>query len=50
MLIYLGMNLGRPEPIAYIVAHVLKVLGGVAGGFVALKTARVNAVSAAGQA
>jgi len=36
-LIYLGISLGRPVPIAYVVAHVLKVLGGAAGGFVALK-------------
>jgi hypothetical protein len=39
MLIYICMTLGRPEPIAYIVAHVLKVAGGAAGGFVALKRA-----------
>src|SRR5215475_5036374 len=25
MLIYIGMSLGRPEPIAYFIAHVLKV-------------------------
>jgi putative membrane protein (TIGR04086 family) len=36
-LIYVGISLGRPEPIAYVVAHVLKVLGGAAGGLVALK-------------
>jgi putative membrane protein (TIGR04086 family) len=34
-LIYVGMSLGQPEPLAYIVAHVLKVLGGAAGGFAA---------------
>jgi putative membrane protein (TIGR04086 family) len=45
MLIYIGMSLGQPEPIAYVVAHVLKVLGGAAGGFVALKRANANAVS-----
>jgi hypothetical protein len=33
--IYVGITLGRPEPIAYVVAHVLKVLGGIAGGYVA---------------
>jgi len=43
MLIYIGMSLGQPEPIAYVVAHVLKVLGGTTGGFVALK--RANAIS-----
>jgi hypothetical protein len=30
-LIYVGIDLGRPEPIAYVVVHVLKVLGGAAG-------------------
>jgi putative membrane protein (TIGR04086 family) len=47
MLIYIGMSFGQPEPIAYVVAHVLKVLGGAAGGFIALKRAAANAVSAA---
>jgi hypothetical protein len=50
MLIYIGMGLGRPEPIAYFIAHVLKVVGGAAGGFVALKRATANAVSNARQA
>jgi hypothetical protein len=45
MLIYIGMGLGKPEPAAYIIAHVLKVLGGAAGGFVAFKRATANAVS-----
>ncbi len=35
--IYVAMTLGRPEPIAYLFAHVLKVLGGALGGFVAAK-------------
>jgi putative membrane protein (TIGR04086 family) len=43
-LIYVGISLGHPEPLAYLVAHVLKVLGGVAGGFVASKRAIANAV------
>jgi hypothetical protein len=43
MLIYVGMGLGQPEPIAYIIAHALKVVGGAAGGFVALKRTRPNA-------
>lgn len=47
MLIYVGMSLGQPQPVAYLVAHVLKVLGGAAGGFVTLKRARENAVSVA---
>ena len=47
MLIYIGMSLGRPEPIAYIVAHVLKVLGGAAGGFIAFRRGTLKAVSEA---
>lgn len=47
MLIYVGISFGRPEPIAYIVAHVLKVLGGVAGGILAMKRGAANAVSPA---
>jgi putative membrane protein (TIGR04086 family) len=45
MLIYVGISLGRPEPIAYVIAHVLKVFGGAAGGFVASKHGIPNAVS-----
>jgi putative membrane protein (TIGR04086 family) len=44
-LIYVGIGLGQPEPIAYVVAHVLKVLGGAAGGFVALKRAGAPIIS-----
>jgi hypothetical protein len=33
MLLYVGLTRGRPEPPAYLVAHVLKILGGAAGGF-----------------
>jgi putative membrane protein (TIGR04086 family) len=44
-LIYVGISLGRPEPIAYLVAHVLKVFGGAAGGYVALKRDAAKAVS-----
>jgi putative membrane protein (TIGR04086 family) len=43
-LIYVGISLGRPEPIAYVVAHVLKVFGGAAGGYVALKQGAAKAV------
>jgi putative membrane protein (TIGR04086 family) len=32
-LLYVGLTLGRPEPSVYLVAHVLKILGGAAGGF-----------------
>lgn len=34
-LLYVALTLARPEPFAYLVAHGLKILGGVAGGFVA---------------
>jgi putative membrane protein (TIGR04086 family) len=44
MLIYLGMTFGQPEPIAYLIAHVLKVIGGAAGGFVALQRSTAKAV------
>lgn len=46
-LIYVGISLGQPEPIAYVIAHALKVLGGAAGGFIALKRASANALSRA---
>lgn len=36
-LLYVGLTLGRPEPLAYLVAHVLKILGGAAGGLVAAR-------------
>ena len=34
-LIYLGLTRAQPEPLVYVVAHGLKVLGGGCGGFVA---------------
>jgi hypothetical protein len=34
-LLYVALTLARPEPTAYLVAHGLKILGGVGGGFVA---------------
>jgi putative membrane protein (TIGR04086 family) len=33
-LLYVALTLFRPEPLAYLLAHVLKVLGGAAGGAV----------------
>jgi hypothetical protein len=36
-LIYVGLTRGRPEPLVYLVAHALKILGGAAGGFVAAR-------------
>jgi putative membrane protein (TIGR04086 family) len=47
VLIYIAISLGRPEPIAYVIAHVLKVVGGAAGGFLASKQRTASAVSAA---
>ena len=44
-LLYVGLNLGRPEPPTYLVAHVLKILGGAAGGLFAER--RRKAVSTA---
>ena len=49
VLIYIGISLGRPEPIAYVIAHLLKVLGGCAGGFLAAKHYSTSAVSAVRQ-
>lgn len=34
-LLYVGLTRGRPEPLAYLFAHVLKILGGAAGGLFA---------------
>jgi hypothetical protein len=45
MLIYVGMSLGRPEPIAYVIAHVLKVLGGAGGGLIMMRRRAANAVA-----
>jgi putative membrane protein (TIGR04086 family) len=36
-LIYVGLTRGRPEPLVYLVAHALKILGGAAGGLVAAR-------------
>ena len=36
-LIYVALRMGKPEPLAYYVAHVLKISGGAAGGFVAAR-------------
>jgi hypothetical protein len=34
-LLYVGLTLARPEPLAYLAAHGLKILGGAGGGVVA---------------
>jgi hypothetical protein len=35
--IYVALTLARPEPMAYVIAHGLKLLGGAAGGWFAGK-------------
>ena len=46
-LIYLCLDRFRPEPLAYIVAHALKILGGATGGLLAARRrAESKAVSA----
>lgn len=34
-LLYVGLTRAQPEPLAYLVAHALKILGGAGGGLVA---------------
>src|SRR5438045_9448897 len=43
-LIYVALTRAQPEPLAYIVAHALKLAGGACGGFVAPRR-RTAAVS-----
>ena len=45
--IYIAMSRGQPEPVAYIIAHGLKLLGGAAGGWVAARRGTAKAVSEA---
>jgi putative membrane protein (TIGR04086 family) len=45
VLIYVSMSLARPEPIAYVFAHLLKLLGGALGGYTALKRGPGNAIA-----
>jgi hypothetical protein len=42
-----GLTLGRPEPLVYLVAHVLKILGGAAGGRVAERRRRATSTATA---
>jgi putative membrane protein (TIGR04086 family) len=35
MLFYLAISRFQPEPLAFVIAHVLKLIGGATGGFVA---------------
>ena len=46
VVLYVALTLGRPEPAAYIVAHVLKVLGGATGGYLALDRVTTSAADA----
>jgi hypothetical protein len=44
-IIYIAITFGQSLPTAYIVAHFLKVLGGMAGGYaIAIRRARVETV------
>ena len=45
-LIYLGLTRAQPEPLAYIVAHLLKLVGGACGGFVAGRRNTANNLQA----
>jgi hypothetical protein len=45
ILIYIALTRAQPEPTPYIVAHFLKALGGLAGGFVAAQRAAKSSVS-----
>jgi putative membrane protein (TIGR04086 family) len=45
--IYIAISRGQPEPIAYLIAHALKLLGGAAGGWVAARRGTAKAVSEA---
>jgi putative membrane protein (TIGR04086 family) len=44
-LIYVALTLGRPEPLAYLAAHGLKILGGAAGGLVAARQRKPASIS-----
>jgi hypothetical protein len=39
-LLHVALTLAQPEPLLYVAAHGLKILGGAAGGFVAEKRRR----------
>jgi hypothetical protein len=41
-LIYVALTRGGPEPLAYLIAHALKLLGGAAGGFVAARRQKTS--------
>jgi hypothetical protein len=41
-LIYVALTRGGPEPLAYLIAHALKLLGGAAGGLVAARRQKAS--------
>ena len=41
-LIYIALTRAQPEPLAYIVAHALKLAGGACGGFVAQRRRQMS--------
>lgn len=44
-LIYIGLTVGQTLPLAYVVSHFLKVLGGMAGGFAVRRQFRRGAIT-----
>ncbi len=44
--LYIAITRGQPEPTAYIIAHGLKILGGIAGGWVAARRSITDAAAA----
>lgn len=42
-LIYIALTRAQPEPLAYLVAHALKLVGGACGGFVSQRSLGVGA-------
>ena len=47
-MIYMAISRGQPEPMAYIIAHGLKLLGGVAGGWVAARRGTIVSEAVSG--
>jgi putative membrane protein (TIGR04086 family) len=41
-LIYVALTRGGPEPLSYLIAHALKLLGGAAGGLVAARRKKTS--------
>lgn len=45
IVIYVAMSLGRPEPLAYVISHALKVVGGAVGGYLSLGRMRSDSMT-----